>query len=695
MTEQQDDTPFLLAAIVESSDDAIVSKDVRGVVRSWNRAAERMFGFTAAEMIGQSIRKIIPADRQAEEDRVLAAILAGQRVDHFETMRITRDGSLIPVSLTVSPIRDASGTVIGASKIARDISDRIRAEALAERMARRDGFLAQVTLTLTRSLDYERTLKALAALAVPVIADYCAVDVIDTDGELVQLAVTHVDDAKARLAQEIRARYEDPNSSASAQRVVRTGVPAFIPNVTDEMVVASARGNEDGLAKIRSLGLVSYMCVPMRAHDRTLGAMTLANAESRTHYTEEDLRLAEDVTARAALAIGNAQSYVELQTANRLKDEFLATLSHELRTPLNAVLGYARLLRSGAIRPERTTQALDVIERNAGSLAQIVEDVLDVSRIISGKASLDMKPTDIARVVRDAVATVSPAVDAKGIAMEWAIDPHVGPVSGDPNRLQQVVWNILSNAAKFTPKGGRVHILVQPNESQVEIVVSDTGIGIPPAFLPHIFERFRQAEGGTTRKHGGLGLGLAIARHIVEMHGGTIEVESAGPGKGSTFRVQLPLMSIDGDSYAAESAREQNMRRAHDETSALWGIVVMAVDDDTDALKLVREILESAGAEVITVTSATAALDRLVSDRPQVLVSDLGMPGMDGFQLIKQIRQMTDASLRGIPAAALTAYARSGDRARSLRSGFEMHLAKPIDPAELVAAVGALARRSS
>jgi len=286
-------------------------------------------------------------------------------------------------------------------------------------------------------------------------------------------------------------------------------------------------------------------------------------------------------------------------------------------------------------------------------------------------------------------------VDAKGIAMEWAIDPHVGPVSGDPNRLQQVVWNILSNAAKFTPKGGRVHILVQPNESQVEIVVSDTGIGIPPAFLPHIFERFRQAEGGTTRKHGGLGLGLAIARHIVEMHGGTIEAESAGPGKGSTFRVQLPLMSIDGDSYAAESTREQNMRRAHDETSALWGIVVMAVDDDTDALKLVREILESAGAEVITVTSATAALDRLVSDRPQVLVSDLGMPGMDGFQLIKQIRQMTDASLRGIPAAALTAYARSGDRARSLRSGFEMHLAKPIDPAELVAAVGALARRSS
>ncbi len=690
MTDEQDDTRFLLAAIVESSDDAIVSKDVTGIVRSWNRAAERIFGYTAEEMVGQSIRRIIPADRQGEEDRVLASIVAGRRVDHFETIRIRRDGSFIPVSLTVSPILDNSGRVIGASKIARDISDRKQAEAMAARKVRRDSFLAQVTLTLTRSLDYERTLKALAALAVPGIADYCAVDVIDEQGELVQLAVMHADPAKAQLAQEIRMRYEDSESPASAQRVLRTGVPSFIPRITEDMVDAIARRNQEATARIKSLGLVSYISVPMIAREQTLGVLTLANAESRTEFTEEDLRQAEDVASRAALAISNAKSYDELETANRLKDEFLATLSHELRTPLNAVLGYARMLRSGTIRPERTAQALDVIERNAGSLAKMVEDVLDVSRIISGKARLDVKPTDIATVVRDAIATVTAAVDAKGLRIESAIDPHVGPVTADANRLQQVVWNLLSNAVKFTPKGGRVRISVAPGESHVDIVVTDTGIGIPRDFLPHIFERFRQAEGGTTRKHGGLGLGLAIARHIVEMHGGTLEAESEGAGKGATFRVRLPLAMRDADAAAAEA---ENMRRTSERTSALRGILVMAVDDDTDALKLVREILESAGAEVITVTSGTAALDRLASDRPQVLVSDLGMPGMDGFELIKEIRQMADMGLRQIPAAALTAYARSADRARSLRSGFEMHLAKPIDPSELVAAIAALARR--
>src|SRR5687768_15083960 len=248
MTDEQDDTRFLLAAIVESSDDAIVSKDVTGIVRSWNRAAERIFGYTAEEMIGKSIRRIIPADRQNEEDRVLASIVAGRRVDHFETIRIRRDGSPIPVSLTVSPILDYSGRVIGASKIARDISDRKQAEAMAARKVRRDTFLAQVTLTLTRSLDYERALKALAALAVPGIADYCAVDVIDQQGELVQLAVMHADPAKAQLAQEVRMHYQDPESRASAQHVLRTGVPSFIPRITEDMLDAIARGNQEATA---------------------------------------------------------------------------------------------------------------------------------------------------------------------------------------------------------------------------------------------------------------------------------------------------------------------------------------------------------------------------------------------------------------------------------------------------------------
>lgn len=689
------DTALHFAAIVESSDDAIISKDLTGIVRSWNRAAERIFGFSADEMIGQSIRTIIPADRQNEEDRVLEAVRGGHRVEHFETERRRKDGRLIPISLTVSPIRNASGVIVGASKIARDITERRYAEARAEKAARREAFLANVTAALTRSLDYQQTLKTLANFAVPRIADYCAVDVVNEDGEIVRLAVAHVDPEKAETAQEVWARYDDPNASYSPQAIVRTGVPSFIPDITDAMIVKDAQGDEERVRLIRSLGVVSYLCVPMIAHDRTLGALTLANAESRTRYAEDDLHLAEDFASRAALAIENAQAYQQLRTADRVKDEFLATLSHELRTPLNAVLGYARMLKSGVIPPQKTAQALDVIDRNAAALTKIVEDVLDVSRIVSGKARLEVQPLDIAGVVRDAVTTVLPTAEAKGVRLLSVIVPHIGPMSGDPNRLQQVLWNVLTNAVKFTPRGGTVEIRLSANSQQAEIVVTDSGIGIPLEFLPHIFERFRQAESGTTRRHGGLGLGLAIARHLVEMHGGTINAESEGEGRGSTFRIRLPLIVHAESRLDGQSAPRTGQQEDRSRTADLEGVTVMAVDDDSDALKLVRDILEAAGAQVTMVNSAVAALEKIATDPPQVLVADLGMPDMDGYELIKRIRRLGDERLRGIPAAALTAYARSGDRARSLRSGFEMHLAKPIDPAELIATVGTLARRHS
>ncbi len=682
-----------LAAIVESSDDAIISKDLNGVVRSWNSAAERMFGYTADEMVGQSIRKIIPDDRQHEEDRVLASIRAGMRVEHFETLRKAKDGRLIAISLTVSPMRDTDGRIVGASKIARDISEAKRAQYQLERASRRDAFLAQVSLTLTRSLDYEHTLRSLAALTVPYLADYCAVDVITEEGDLVQVAVAHQDPAKALIAQELRGRLDDPASSTSPHWVIKTGVPSFYPEITEEMVVATSRGDPQRLAGIRSLGLVSYMAVPMNAHDKTLGVLTLAIAESQTHYTEDDLRLAQDVASRAALAIENAQSYEQLQKADRVKDEFLATLSHELRTPLNAVLGYARMLRTGAIAEDKSVHALEVIDRNAVALAQIVEDVLDVSRIVSGKTRLDMQLTDLVRLVKNAISTIMPAADAKGLKVETSFDSFVGPISADANRLQQVIWNLLSNAVKFTPRGGRIQVRVAHVDGSAEIVVSDSGVGIPREFLPHIFERFRQADSGVTRRHGGLGLGLAIARHLVEMHGGMIAAESDGRDKGATFRVTLPVMMADQASRLGAKSDAHSKRRDKSGDLQLEGIRVMVVDDDDDALRLVRDILESAGANVVTVGSAAAALEQLELERPQVLISDLGMADMDGFQFIRQIRQLSDTGLRRIPAAALTAYARSGDRAKSLRAGYEMHLSKPIEPAELVAAVGALSRR--
>jgi len=682
-----------LAAIIDSSDDAIVSKDLKGIIITWNRAAERMFGYTSQEAVGRSIRMIIPADRQAEEDDVLGRIVLGLQVDHFETIRQRKDGSLIPISLSISPIRDATGCIIGASKIARDISDRKEAERQAERNRRQTSFLSGLSVALSKSRDHNQTLKTLAEFAVPSIADWCAVDVLTPDGQLARLTTAHVDPKKVRLTDDLRRR-QATDSPYSPEHVVRTGEPAIVPLISDALLVAAAKGDEERLAALRQLGLVSYICIPIRAHNVTLGTMTLATGESKRQYNEDDLHFVEDVASRTALAMENARAFEQLKAADRLKEDFLATLSHELRTPLNAVLGYARMLKSGVIGSEKVPQALDVIERNATSLSQIVEDVLDVSRIISGKVRLNVQPVNLATVLTEALASVQPAADAKGVSVEKLFDSHVGPVAGDPDRLQQVIWNLISNAVKFTPRGGRIQLRLLPVNSHIEIIVSDTGIGIPATFLPHIFERFRQAESGTTRRHGGLGLGLAIARHIVEMHGGTIHASSEGQDRGATFCVQLPVMIVHPE-VRSESERVHprvSKQAANRFAVELAGVRVLAVDDDPDALAMLQDILEAAGADVSTAFSGEQALKALATNVPDVLISDLGMPNMDGFELIRKIRDSDNPTARSLPAAALTAYARSEDRTKALRAGFGIHLSKPVDPGELVAAVAAMAR---
>jgi len=444
--------------------------------------------------------------------------------------------------------------------------------------------------------------------------------------------------------------------------------------------------------------LTSCVCVPLTTNQGAFAALTLATAESGRRYGTEDLHFAEDVASRTALIVDLARAYDALRKASGLKDEFLATLSHELRTPLNAIMGYARMLRAGMLTPDKLPRTFETIERNTASLTKMVEDILDVSRVVSGKMRLNMQPVELPLVVHDAVATVMPAAEAKHIRVETAVDPQVDPVSGDPDRLRQIVWNLLSNAVKFTPKRGRIQVRLERVNSSVEIVVSDTGIGIRPDFLPHIFERFRQADSGTTREHAGLGLGLAIVRNLVELHGGTVYAASGGEGQGATFRVRLPIRIVHPD-WQLEPGRvhprhgEVALAPSLADLPSLSDTHVLAVDDDPDALRLLKEILEAVGATVTTATSSRAALEIIATDRPDVLVADLGMPLMDGFELIQQLRASEVAAARDIPAAALTAYARSEDRARALKGGFEMHLAKPIDPAELIAAVKALARR--
>jgi PAS domain S-box-containing protein len=870
--EQSNRASQRLAAIVASSDDAIVSKDLNGVIMSWNGAAERMFGYPEGEAIGKSITIIVPLDRRHEEDHVLARIRAGHPVE-METVRVHRSGRSIDISLKVSPVKDAEGRIVGASKIARDITARkqdeaTRAElhrrltllveasasllnspeaesvrsatlALAQQLLVADGyavwmsetdrpgwritashgisaafsrrviashrgsaapttaifseplavsevsdqplvdeqlaayqdegirsmlvcpmrigagrggtlvfyyrspqvfreidvqtgqtlanlaaaalttadlyeeqraqreaaessqqratFLADAAIVMSRSLDYEQTLASVARHAVPLIADWCAVDIVDEAGQLKRLAVAAVDPEKLEYARILQERYPpDPESRGGVHEVLRTGAPAMMANIPPELLAASAR-DEEHRRILGELGLTSYMCVPLVSTSGAIGAITLVFAESGRHYTDRDLAFAQDLAARAALAIDNAVSYRHAYEANRLKDEFLATLSHELRTPLNAILGYAQMLNIGLLQGERQSQAMAVLTRNAESLRQIIEDVLDVSRITSGKLRLNIARADLADIVNRAAATLQVAADAKGVALDIPTGAKITLVLGDADRLQQIVWNLLSNAVKFTPSGGRVQIALAEVGSTVQMVVSDNGRGIEPAFLPHIFERFRQADSRFSREHGGLGLGLAIVRELVELHGGTVTATSGGPGTGATFTVALPTMSAPRQVEKAPEllAASTGSALAHSLSGQLNGVRILAVDDEEDALSLLRVILESAGAEVSTAHSAEGALDLLKHKTFDALISDLSMPQTDGLELIRTIRASLPTPVNGIPAAALTAYARSEDRVAALASGFQVHIPKPVNAVDLVTGITAMLRRTA
>lgn len=387
----------------------------------------------------------------------------------------------------------------------------------------------------------------------------------------------------------------------------------------------------------------------------------------------------------------------ELREANRIKDEFLATVSHELRTPLNSILGWAHLMRTGALDFDANSRALNTIERNTKLLAQIIDDLLDVSRIITGNLRLETKLVDLGPVVQAALHAVRPAIDAKKISVDIAIDPLAGPISGDASRLQQIVWNLLSNAIKFTPSGGRVLVKLEWAGSNVVITVADTGEGISPAFLPHVFERFRQADSTFARMHGGLGLGLAIVRHLVEMHGGSVTADSKGPGMGAIFTVSFPVATFSGS--GSDSQRATDQAGQNKDEKELAGLHVMIVDDEQDARDVITAMLHQRGAEVVAAGSVSEALAILESatngSAPDILISDIGMPGEDGFDLIRKVRAMEAERGGSTPAIALTAYARPEDCASVIAAGFQQHIAKPVEPSALAAIIANVARRGA
>jgi len=400
---------------------------------------------------------------------------------------------------------------------------------------------------------------------------------------------------------------------------------------------------------------------------------------------------------REGLLISERAARAAAENASRMKDEFLATLSHELRTPLNAIVGWSQILQSSHA-PQDLKEGLEVIARNARAQQQIIDDLLDMSRIISGKVRLDVQRIDLRAVIVAAIDTVRHAAEAKGIRLQPVLDPRAGPVSGDQNRLQQVFWNLLTNAIKFTPRNGRVQVVLERVNSHLEIAVIDTGEGIKPEFLPHVFDRFRQADASTTRRHGGLGIGLAIVKQLVELHGGTIRVTSQGQATGTAFTVTLPLTVLHSEPEPKQERRHPTVRPDFGVPAEmclkLRGVKVLVVDDEPDARTLVRRLLEDCEAVVATASSAAEAFESLLRHQPDVLVSDIGMPGEDGYSLIRRVRKLDAATGGQTPALALTAYARSEDRTNAILAGFQMHASKPVQPSELIAMVASLAGRA-
>jgi hypothetical protein len=621
---------------------AIFLLDPAGHVASWNAGARRMKGYAEEEILGRHFSVFYrPEDVQSghPEQELETARREGQYRE--EGWRVRKDGSLFWASVVISTVHDPPGTVAGFLRITRDLTDKRHAEQ-----------------TLRESEERFR-------LLVESVRDY-AIFMLDTEGRVASWNAG-AQRIKGYRADEIIGRHfsvfyrkEDVQSRHPAHEL--------------KIAIAEGRYEEEGwrLRKDGTLFWAGVTITAIRDGSGTLRgfAKVTRDLTVRREAAKQELQLFREQTART-----------EAEKANQVKDEFLAVLSHELRTPLNAIVGWAHLLRSpGRLAPEQFARGLDAIERNATIQNQLVSDVLDISRITSGKVRLSPRRVDANDIIVAAMDSVRLAADAKRIDLRSRLPSEPQFVWADPDRLQQVVWNLLSNAVKFTPAGGRVEASLSLRDSRVEMAVSDTGVGIRPDFLPHVFDSFRQADSSSTRAHGGLGLGLAIARRLVELHGGEIEAQSEGEGQGATLTVKLPVMPLVDVTAAGDTTMLAAPVR-------LDGIAILVVDDHADSRELVATILEGLGAAVRSAGTAADALALLRIEKPDVLVSDLEMPGESGYDMIEKVRALTPEAGGLTPAIALTAYAREEDRARVLAAGFQTHVAKPALPQELADAV--------
>ncbi len=670
----------LTTAITDSLGEGLVAVDREGRVTFANPAAERMFGWTVAELRGRVIHEVVHykhADGSpfpVTECPLFAAIGLGQAVHSDEDYYVRRDGTLFPVAYTASPIV-TDGQLAGMVQAFQDITERKRTQETQK-------FLSDATNALASSLDYEQTLDRVARLSVSYLANCCLVDMKDDETDAIQLmVVAHRDLVREEAWREMRRRWPfKPEADYTIPKVLRTGRPEIFPALTEEML-RTLTSDEAQIETLLSFGIKSSMIVPLTARGRTLGALSFISTESNRQYGADDLALAEELARRAALAIDNARLYQRAQAANRAKDEFLATLSHELRTPLTPIMGWIQMMNHGGLAAPDVTHGLSVIEKTSQALARLINDLLDMSAILNGKMRIDHLPVTIGHVLQEAVETMRPEANRRQIELE--LTPcHTATlvlVSGDRTRLGQVYWNLLSNAIKFSDAGGHVRVRCEVAETEVRVTVADEGGGIEPEFLPHVFERFRQADMSMTKPHGGLGIGLALVKSFVEAHGGTVRAESAGAGQGSRFIVSLPRLQLP-----APVATDSTATTAPPSPPAPARLLI--IEDAPDTLELLRMAFARRNYQVTTCDSAAAALAVAAREHFDIIISDIGLPQIDGYDLLARLRR-AQPRLRAVPAVALTGYAAAQDVAAAHAAGFAAHVAKPIDPATLARVV--------
>jgi PAS domain S-box-containing protein len=682
--------------LVENANDIVFTLDLEGNVTSVNKAVESITGYSQAELLEMNMSEFLTPGSTETARRMTARKLAGEERTSYEVDVRAKDGGTFTLEIS-SRLTIHQGKPVGVQGVARDITRRRQAEealrladqrALSEyeRLLEKVAKLAQ-TLGTARDLGVIFWgLKEFALLSVP--CDGLFVSLYDPIRD-VRTACYGWGDGQEIDTSELPpmpVNFTGPNS-----RAVRTNQVIITNDYMKETLghPAVLVGPDNGLRPQSSLS------APMAVMGRIVGTIEVQSYKKAAYREEHEtaMRMAANL---AAVAIENVRllereiiARASAEESNRLKDEFLATVSHELRTPLTAILGWSRMLQGGSLETDMATRAIETIKRNAKVQAQIIDDILDVSRIITGNLYLELHPIELPPVLESAINVVRPTAEAKAIQIEVDFEPEPAAVSGDSNRLQQVFWNLLSNAVKFTPAGGKVTVRLRHVDSEVEIEVTDTGQGITSEFLPFVFDRFRQADSTSTRQHGGLGLGLAIARHLIEIHGGSIEARSLGEGQGATLTVRLPLVGSvaesPGTSIQARIAAEEESRERSKSQQLLSGLHVLIVDDDRDTLELLSAALTQRSAKVTTASSAAEAMRALKFFRPDVLISDIAMPGEDGYQLIQKVIALD--LVPGIPAIAITAYAKQEDKERALAAGFKRYLAKPVELRELISAV--------